>query len=151
MSQGRTRMTRLMMTTLAVLALPAAAMAQHDHGRTEATPDTRVYFVTPADGETVANPVTFRFGLSGMGIAPADVEWPNTGHHHMFINTDPAEMAMDETLPATENILHFGGGQTEVTLDLPAGTHTFWLLLGDHNHVPHDPPVMSEPITVTIE
>ena len=137
----------------AALAIPVAAMAQHDHdhGRTESVPDARVYFVTPADGATVSNPVTFHFGLSGMGIAPADVEWPNTGHHHMFINVDPATMDMDGTLPATEDILHFGGGQTEVTLDLPAGTHTFWLLLGDHNHIPHDPPVMSEPITVTIE
>ena len=138
----------------AALALPGAALAQghdHDHGRTESTPDTVVYFVTPADGATVSNPVTFHFGLRGMGIAPADVEWPNTGHHHMFINVNPATMDMDAMLPATEDILHFGGGQTEVTLDLPEGTHTFWLLLGDHNHIPHDPPVMSEPITVTIE
>ncbi|MBK5926367.1 DUF4399 domain-containing protein [Rhodobaculum claviforme] len=146
-------MSRLFITFAAALAVPTAALAQHDHGgaRTEAPPEARVYFITPADGDTVANPVTFHFGLQGMGIAPAGVDWPDTGHHHMFINTDPATMDMDATLPATENILHFGGGQTEVTLDLPAGEHTFWLLLGDTNHVPHDPPVMSEPITLTIE
>ena len=146
-----TPITRLAVLA-AALALPAAALAQaHDHGRTESVPGTEIYFASPEDGATVTNPVTFRFALRGMGIAPADVDWPNTGHHHMFINVDPATMAMDETLPATEDILHFGGGQTEVTLELPAGTHTFWLLLGDHNHIPHDPPVMSEPITVTVE
>ena len=139
------------------LALPLAAQASsHDHGhgdhaRTPSPGDAVVYFVGPEDGSTVSNPVTFHFGLSGMGIAPADVEWPNTGHHHMFINVDPATMDMSEGLPATEDILHFGGGQTQVTLELPEGTHTFWLLLGDHNHIPHDPPVMSAPITLTIE
>ena len=135
----------------AVFAVPTMMPAHADQGRTEGPDGARVYFVAPAEGATVSNPVTFNFGLEGMGIAPADVDWPNTGHHHMFINLDPATMDMDGTLPATEDILHFGGGQTEVTLDLPAGTHTFWLLLGDHNHIPHDPPVMSEPITVTIE
>ena len=136
------------------LALPLAAFA-HDHGdhaRTPSPEDAVAYFIGPADGSTVSNPVTFHFGLSGMGIAPADVDWPNTGHHHMFINLDPAEhQDMDDMIPATPDILHFGGGQTQVTLDLPAGTHTFWLLLGDHNHIPHDPPVMSAPITLTIE
>ncbi len=137
----------------AVLAVPTAAIAQHDHdhGRTDRPDDARVYFIGPEDGATVSNPVTFHFGLEGMGIAPADVEWPDTGHHHMFINVDPMTMDMDEMLPATEDILHFGGGQTQVTLELPEGTHTFWLLLGDHNHIPHDPPVVSEPITLTIE
>ncbi len=137
----------------ALFGVPTMALA-HDHGheRTPSAEDVTVYFVTPADGETVSNPVTFRFGLEGMGIAPADVEWPNTGHHHMFINLDPGETHdMDEMIPATPDILHFGGGQTQVTLDLPAGTHTFWLLLGDHNHLPHDPPVISAPITLTIE
>ena len=135
----------------AALALPTAALAMDDHGRTEAPDGARVFFVTPEEGATVSSPVTFNFGLEGMGIAPADVDWPNTGHHHMFINLDPTTMPMDETLPATEDILHFGGGQTQVTLDLPTGTHTFWLLLGDHNHIPHDPPIMSEPLTLTIE
>ena len=136
------------------LALPLAAFA-HDHGdhaRTPSPEDAVAYFIGPADGSTVSNPVTFHFGLSGMGIAPADVDWPNTGHHHMFINLDPAEhQDMDDMIPATPDILHFGGGQTQVTLDLPAGTHTFWLLLGDYSHIPHDPPVISAPITLTVE
>lgn len=145
-------MSRLFISLAAALALPGAALAQ-DHGdaRTAAPPEAEVYFIAPEDGATVTSPVTFRFGLAGMGVAPAGAEWADTGHHHMFINLDPATMELDAALPATEDILHFGGGQTEVTLDLPAGEHRFWLLLGDHNHVPHDPPVMSAPITVTIE
>lgn len=140
----------------AALAVPSAAFAQthgHGHGdaaRTPAAEGAEVYFVSPAEGATVANPVTFRFGLRNKGVAPANVEWPNTGHHHLFINVDPATHDMNESIPATEDILHFGGGQTEVTLDLPAGTHSFWLLLGDHNHIPHDPPVMSAPLTLTV-
>ena len=131
------------------LALPMATLA-HAAERTPAAEGAEVFVISPAEGATVANPVTFQFGLRNKGIAPANVEWPNTGHHHMFINVDPMTLDMNEGIPATENILHFGGGQTEVTLDLPAGTHTFWLLLGDHNHVPHDPPVVSAPLTVTI-
>ncbi len=146
------------LTVAAGLVLPAAALASdhadhdHAHSRTPSPEDAVVYFIGPADGATVTNPVTFHFGLSGMGIAPADVDWPNTGHHHMFINLDPAEhQDMNDMIPATEDILHFGGGQTQVTLDLPEGTHSFWLLLGDYNHIPHDPPVVSQPITLTIE
>lgn len=133
----------------AALALPLAGLAQAAE-RTPAAEGAEVFFISPAEGATVSNPVTFQFGLRNKGVAPANVEWPNTGHHHMFINVDPMTLDMNEGIPATENILHFGGGQTEVTLDLPAGTHTFWLLLGDHNHVPHDPPVVSAPLTLTI-
>lgn len=143
-------------TLAAALALPAAALASGDHaggdhGRTPSPEDAVAHFVTPLEGTTVSSPVTFHFGLGSMGIAPADVEWPNTGHHHLFINVDPATHDMDTAIPATPDILHFGGGQTQVTLDLPAGTHTFWLLLGDHNHLPHDPPVISAPLTLTVE
>lgn len=131
----------------AALALPALALAQS----MPAPEGAEVYFITPADGATVANPVTVQFGLRGMGIAPAGAEWDDTGHHHLILNLDPSDIAMDESLPATENIVHFGGGQSEATLDLPTGTHTMWLLVGDHTHTPHDPPVMSERITVTVE
>jgi len=87
-----------------------------------------------------------------MGVAPVGVDLPNTGHHHLLINRDPFSEA-DEGfgVPADDNHLHFGGGQTEVTLDLPAGTHTLQLVLGDVNHVPHDPPVVGDVITVTVE
>ena len=85
-----------------------------------------------------------------MGIAPAGTEMDNTGHHHLLINTDPGTLDLDSGLPATDQIVHFGGGQTQVTKELPAGTHTLQMLLGDWSHVPHDPPVMSEVVTITV-
>jgi hypothetical protein len=119
--------------------------------RTPAPDGAMVYIVTPEDGATLSNPVTVVFGLRGMGVAPAGVEHPNTGHHHLLINVDSREVDFSEPLPADDRHRHFGGGQTEVTLDLPAGTHQLWLVLGDEFHVPHDPPVVSAPITVTVE
>lgn len=109
-----------------------------------------VYFIAPIDGAKLTSPITIQFGLKGMGVAPAGVDRPNTGHHHLLINlTELPDMT--SSLPATDNIKHFGGGQTETTLELPKGTHTLQLLLGDYAHVPHKAPVMSEKITITIE
>jgi hypothetical protein len=125
--------------------------AHDDMARTPAPEGASVYFISPEDGATVSNPVTLQFGARGIGIAPAGVDWPNTGHHHLLINVDPAEVEMDYGLPADDQYRHFGGGQTEVTLDLPTGTHTMFLLMGDHNHVPHDPPIQSEVITITVQ
>jgi hypothetical protein len=131
----------------AVLATPLVAFAQ----QTKAPAGAEVYFITPKNGDTV--PATFRvvFGLRAMGIAPAGVEKENTGHHHLIINTKLAPAALKESLPADKNHVHFGMGQTEASVTLPAGTHTLQLVLGDHNHIPHDPPVMSEVITVTVK
>ncbi|MEM6943351.1 MAG: DUF4399 domain-containing protein, partial [Pseudomonadota bacterium] len=109
------------------------------------------YFINLEDGVTVSNPVTIRFGAKGIGIAPAGVEWPDTGHHHLIINEAIEGAELNEPIPADDNHRHFGGGQTEVTLDLPAGTHTLQLVMGDHDHIPHEPPVMSERITVTVK
>ena len=109
-----------------------------------------VYFIAPIDGAKLTSPITIKFGLKGMGVAPAGVDRPNTGHHHLLINlTELPDMT--SSLPATDNIKQFGGGQTETTLKLPKGTHTLQLLLGDYAHVPHKAPVMSEKITITIE
>jgi len=137
------------MTTMAaaLAGLAAPALAQE----TPSPEGAQVYIVSPADGATVSNPVTIVFGLAGMGVAPAGADFENTGHHHLLINTAPDEIALDEPLPATEQIVHFGGGQTQVTTEFPAGEHTLRLLLGDMNHIPHDPPVISEPIVVTVE
>lgn len=132
----------------AALVLATPALAQD---RTPAPEDARAYIISPADGETVSNPVTIRFGLDGMGVAPAGTEAENTGHHHLLINVDPAAYDFSQPVPADDQHVHFGGGQTEVTTDLPSGTHEVWILLGDAFHVPHDPPVMSEPITITVE
>ena len=116
-----------------------------------------VYIINISDGDTVSNPVTIQFGLRGMGIAPAGVEQDATGHHHLFISRPPlgegelGAAELSDVIPADDNHRHFGGGQTELTVDLPAGTHTLQLVLGDHNHIPHTPPVVSDVITVTVE
>ncbi|MEL6683258.1 MAG: DUF4399 domain-containing protein [Pseudomonadota bacterium] len=141
-------MKRVFVLATAALALPMVAVA--DGHRSPAPDGARAYIVSPTDGATVSNPVTIVFGLEGMGVAPANVEMDNTGHHHLLINTDPETLDMESGLPATDQIMHFGGGQTQVTKDLPSGTHTLQLLLGDWTHVPHDPPVMSEAITITV-
>lgn len=137
------------LTLASILALPLAGAAFAD--RTAAPDGGAVYFIAPDDGATVTSPVTFRFGLSGMGVAPAGHEQHATGHHHLLINVSPDEINFDDPIPADDQHVHFGGGQTEATLDLPAGTHTFLLLLGDHFHVPHEPPVHSQLITLTVE
>ena len=122
------------------------------HAYQTAAPDgAAVYFIGLEDGATVQNPVTIQFGLLGMGVAPAGVEHMNTGHHHLLINMPLDQVDLENALPNDENHRHFGGGQTQVTLDLPAGTHTLQLVLGDHNHIPHVPPIVSEVMTVTVE
>ena len=139
-------MIRSTMLTMALLLAGAALAAD----RTPAPPGAAVYFITPADGETLADPVTVRFGLKGMGIAPAGIDKPNTGHHHLLIDT-PDLPPLDEPIPADDHHKHFGGGQTETTLDLPPGTHTLQLMLADQNHLSFDPPIISEKITITVE
>lgn len=140
-------MLRIALPLLA-LAIPAVAHA----GETPSPPGAQVYIIGLADGAAVASPFTVRFGLSGMGVAPAGVDKPNTGHHHLIVNADaPSGEDLDYSIPADENYIHFGGGQTETTLDLPAGRHTLQLMLGDMNHIPHNPPVKSEKITITVK
>jgi hypothetical protein len=141
---------RLIAIALAV-AVGWPAMAQN----TPAPAGARVYFVNIKDGDTVSTPFLLQFGLAGMGVAPANHDGGdahrNTGHHHLLINT-PALTgdALRSGIPADDNHRHFGGGQTEVMLALPAGQHTLQLVLADWMHVPHNPPVMSERITITV-
>lgn len=129
------------------LAIGAAALA--DGIRSPAPEGASLYFIAPVDGTVVSAPFTVKFGLKGMGVAPAGVDVPNTGHHHLLINLDEA-VDLDLPLPATDHVRHFGGGQTETQLSLPPGTYRLQLMLGNHLHVPHDPPVTSEVITVTV-
>jgi hypothetical protein len=130
----------------ALLISASLALAQE---RTPSPAGAEVYIIGPKNGATVHNPVHVQFGLKGMGIAPAGVKFDNTGHHHLLIDTDaPSNLAAP--LPASDKVVHFGKGQTETTLTLPPGKHTLQLLLGDMNHVPHDPPVISKKITVTV-
>ena len=138
------------LAALRPLVFVAAALGAAAFAATPSKPDATAYIISPADGATVSNPVTVRFGLRGMGVAPAGVERPDTGHHHLLIDLDalpPAGVPM----PMDDQHRHFGGGQTEVTLELAPGKHTLQLLLGDHMHVPHNPPVVSERITITVE
>lgn len=126
-------------------------------GETKAPDGAKVYFVNLKNGETVKSPVKIIFGLSGMGIAPAGVEKEGTGHHHLFIDRPKlgeGEDGADEleaNIISDENHLHFGKGQTETLLELTPGQHTLQLVLGDKDHIPHDPPVVSEVITITVE
>ncbi|MGX0875439.1 hypothetical protein ACSSV4_000111 [Roseovarius sp. MBR-154] len=126
-------------------------------GDTPAPEGAVVYFVNLSDGATVGAPVTVVFGLKGMGVAPAGTEKENTGHHHVLVNRPPlgegpgGAEELNTSLPADENHIHFGGGQTQVSLDLAPGQHTLQLVVGDMNHVPHNPPVVSEVITITVE
>jgi hypothetical protein len=136
----------LMLASLASLAI---AQAPATLPRTASPPGARVYIVSPKDGASIKGPVTVVFGLTGMGVAPAGVQFENSGHHHLLIDTDiPADTSLP--LPATDNIRHFGKGQTEVTLELKPGKHTLQLVLGDHLHIPFNPVVASQKITITV-
>lgn len=146
-----------MKNTIAALAVLTTLCSPAIAGDTPAPEGAKVYFVNLEDGATVSSPVTIVFGLSGMGVAPSGTEKENTGHHHILLDRPPlgeGEDGADELeygLPADENHIHFGGGQTEVTLELSPGEHTLQLVLGDLNHVPHNPPVTTEVITINVE
>lgn len=114
-----------------------------------ASPGAKVYFISPQDGATVSSPVKIQFGLSGMGIAPAGTNQAGTGHHHLLI--DGPEVDFTKPLPTSDQIKHFGGGQTETTLELKPGTHTLQLVLGDWKHQPHNPAVLSDKITISVK
>jgi Domain of unknown function (DUF4399) len=141
-------MRRLAIAAL-VLAAPLVAPLAAAQERTPSAPGAQVYIISPRNGATVHNPVLVRFGLKGMGVAPAGVKFENTGHHHLLIDTDaPADMSAP--LPSTDKIVHFGKGQTETTLTLAPGSHTLQLLFADASHVPHNPPLISKKITITV-
>jgi hypothetical protein len=131
----------------AAVAAPAPAPAPGV--RHPSPPGARVYIVSPVNGAYVPTTFTVRFGLEKMGVAPAGVDKPNSGHHHLLV--DAPLPPLDQPIPNDENHLHFGGGQTEATLTLPKGRHTLQLLLGDASHVPHQPPVYSEPVVVYVD
>lgn len=142
------RISCLVLLSASVLSAAAAGAAEPAIPRTPRPEAARVYFITPTAGEKLKSPVVVRFGLEQMGVAPAGVVQPATGHHHLIIDAELPPAALP--VPKSDHYLHFGGGQTEISLALPPGPHTLQLLLGDHNHVPHDPPVVSERITIEI-
>ena len=112
-------------------------------------PEVTVYIIEPKDGATLSNPVRVVFGLRNMGVAPAGVNHLNTGHHHLLIDTDLPRL--DQPIPASDKVRHFGGGQTETRVILLPGTHTLQLLVGDYAHMPHSPPLVSDKVTITVK
>ena len=135
---------------LLVVAAALSASAAEPGLSTPSAPGATVYFISPTNGEVVSPTFTVRFGLKGMGIAPAGVQFDASGHHHLLV--DQATLpGMTQPLPTNEHVLHFGKGQTETQLTLSPGEHTLQLVLGNHLHVPHTPPVVSDKITVTVK
>ena len=143
-------MTRqLIMSVMVLSGLLTSAVAADKLENRKSPKVAKAYIISPKDGKTVGKKFTVRFGLKGMGIAPAAIDKENTGHHHLLIDVDKLPN-LDLPLVATDNIRHFGGGQTEVQLELPPGKHTLQLVLGDWIHLAHDPPVLSKKITITV-
>ncbi len=129
-----------------------AAGAPANGAKAAGTPspeDAQVYFIWPADGAVIAGGKFWvRMGLRNMGVAPKGVNIPNVGHHHLLVDTNLP--ALDQPIPSDRNHLHFGAGETEARLELPPGTHTLQLLLGDQDHKPQHPPVHTKKITITV-
>ncbi|MFA7553016.1 MAG: DUF4399 domain-containing protein [Spongiibacteraceae bacterium] len=132
-----------LLTSVGTFAATATAMP-----RSASSEEARVYIISPVDGETVKSPVTVRFGLKGMGVAPAGVDKVNTGHHHLLVDSNKLP-PMDQPMGA--DVTHFGAGQTETTITLTPGSHTLQLILGDKFHIPHNPPVVSEVVHITVK
>jgi hypothetical protein len=149
---SRSPLPRLVAAVVLGLALPFVAAAQEPSAalpRTKSPAGAKAYIVSPANGATVKGPVTVVFGLKGMGIAPAGMAFEGAGHHHLLVDT-PLPANVGQPLPATDKIIHFGKGQTETTLTLPPGKHTLQLVLGDMLHIPFDPVVASDVVTITV-
>jgi len=144
-------MKRLAVATLSLgLAFgPTTVLAEEEDFRQPSPENATVYFISPSDGDVVSSPVKIQFGMQGMGIAPAGVEWENTGHHHLIVNAELPSLT--DFVPTDDNHRHFGGGQTETSLELEPGQHTLQLLFADQDHLPHNPAVYSEKITITVE
>jgi len=138
-----------MIGAVALIGTPVLATAEAAQmERTEASANAQAYIISPQDGEVVGKTFKVKFGLNGMGVAPAGVDVKHTGHHHLLIDKDELP-AMDK--PMGGDVIHFGGGQTETMVTLEPGEHTLQLILGDKNHVPHDPAVVSKKITITVK
>jgi hypothetical protein len=132
-------------------AAPAAAPpAAATLARKPAPTGAMAYIIEPADGARVTSPVRVVFGLKGIGVAPAGVERNDAGHHHLLVDAPlPADLGLP--IANDEHYRHFGGGQTEVELTLAPGRHTLQMLLGDHLHIPHDPPIASSVVTIEVQ
>lgn len=139
-----------MQKAIIAVALAAASWAALPAGAaTPAPKDAEVHFIWPHDGSVIkGGKFWVRMGLRNMGVAPKGVQHPKAGHHHLLVDTDPPPAGQE--IPSDRNHLHFGAGETEARVELPPGTHTLQLLVGDQKHIPHDPPIISKKITVTV-
>jgi hypothetical protein len=144
------RIVFLQLGMAALLAFLGArpGWAEETLPRSVAPAGALVYFISPADGAVVKSPVSVRFGLAGMGVAPAGIAREETGHHHLIVDSPLPDLSLP--IPSDDHHQHFGGGQTETTLELGPGTHTLQLVMGDASHLPHEPPVISEQISITV-
>lgn len=128
----------------------ASAALEEKLGIAQTSPaGAKVYLISPKDGETVSSPVKVVFGLSGMGVAPAGTQVENTGHHHLLIDDPKIDVAT--ALPASDNVVHFGKGQTEASVTLKPGKHTLQLIFADWKHQPFNPSLTSDKITITVK
>ncbi len=139
---------KICLAALSALVLTAGTATA---GQVPSPAGAEVYIISPRDGDVVKGPVTVVFGLRGMGIAPALVEWPNSGHHHVVVDTSVPNGSKPIPKNDGKHHFHFGGGQTEGTITLPPGKHTLRLVFADYQHYTHNPPVVSEPITITVQ
>ncbi len=137
------------MRYIILLTLFLLSINTHSSEREYISNDKRVFFISPSNGAVVTNPVKIKFGVVGMQIVPAGVDKYMSGHHHLLINIDDLPN-MKMPIPSDKKHLHFGKGQTETKLELSKGKHTLQLLLGDHMHIPHDEPLLSEKIEITV-
>jgi hypothetical protein len=138
-----------------VVLFSAPVVAQQKSEGAPAPAVAKVYFISPKDGDTLTSPIRVQFGLKGMGVAPAGVDFENTGHHHVLVDRDAvtasSPMMKDYMQTDIPDLLHFGKGQTEAEVKLAPGKHTLQMVLGDQDHHPHTPPVFSERITITVK
>jgi len=147
------RSTSSLLMMGAAMMLSGQLAAQSTDAETGASAEApsapTVTIVSPQDGDVVESPVTVVFGIQGMTLAPAGTYEPDTGHHHLLIDTRPGDTGVP--IPASEQSIHFGKAQSQATIELTAGQHTLQLVLGDGNHIPHDPAIISEQITITVQ
>src|SRR6266852_412234 len=131
---------------------PPAAPAASDTGQSPAPAGAHTYIINLKNGDTVTSPFKVQFGLtSNMGVAPAGVDKGNVGHHHLLIDTTLTAEEMTQPLISDAQHIHFGKGQTETTVTLPPGKHTLQLVLANGTHIPFNPPVQAEFITITVK
>ena len=117
--------------------------------RKAAPEDATVFFIKPRANERFSGPIEVEFGVSNIEIVPSGQDQQGSGHHHIIIDAELPDMNLPIT--ADKNYVHFGDGSSKTTLNLEPGEHTLQLLLGDYLHIPHEPPIMSEKITVFVD